>query len=476
MLVQNNISKFTSKLQSSILQKTSYPIFKSNGIKQVDKLELGNISPLESGLAKLDKITKEEYNSLTEQEKNALRSYCSTLTNYDHSLEIDLESHYFITNIVKTIMDKQFGEGNYVIIPVGRSLSSIGKLLELQIGKDNVKNIPLSNIRQYFARAEQGFESNVDAINRFTSNVGFEDYKKYLSSIGLSRKAVENSNKNYVIVDYRYTGNSLEAAYNILTSDELLGNAKQNIHAVSINEILNSLGFVSDNLTISKIFTVIDDLESTRYKEYSFVGKLLGELEDLDSAINYKDYVKKTCENYDEVIKKTKSFGFLLLDTEFSGKEKPYQDALSFINYSSIYPSQKRKLWFEPKAQFADDVRLDLKEIYKVMKIFKEPVDMLYNYSKKLQEISPEKESLFQEEFKEIKEEFINLRKLADKILIKYGRFDSMGRIGEEYYSTFRPMLFFNLNELRQKFSVENKTKILKSMQARFNQISKTLI
>ena len=238
MLVQNNLVKLPYKLQSPITQKISYPTFKSNEMKPIDKLELGNISPLESGLAKLDKITKKEYDSLSEKEKIALRTFSSSLSNYGHSLETDLRSHYFMTNVIKTSMDKQFGAGNYVIIPIGRSLSSVGKLLELHIGKDSVKNIPLSNIGKFYTTANEGFEKYVAAIDEFTSIEGFNKFKKHLSSIGLDKETVENSGKNYVIIDYAYKGDSIKAAYDILTCEKLLGNTKQNISCTKFVHII----------------------------------------------------------------------------------------------------------------------------------------------------------------------------------------------------------------------------------------------
>ena len=103
MLVQNNLVKLPYKLQTQSTEKVLHPTFKSNEMKPIDKLELGNISPLKSGLAKLDKITKKEYDSLTEQEKVALRSFSSSLSNYGHSLETDLRLHYLLQISLKQL-------------------------------------------------------------------------------------------------------------------------------------------------------------------------------------------------------------------------------------------------------------------------------------------------------------------------------------------------------------------------------------
>lgn len=476
MLVQNNLVKLPYKLQSPITQKISYPTFKSNEMKPIDKLELGNISPLESGLAKLDKITKKEYDSLSEKEKIALRTFSSSLSNYGHSLETDLRSHYFMTNVIKTSMDKQFGAGNYVIIPIGRSLSSVGKLLELQIGKDSVKNIPLSNIGKFYTTANEGFEKYVAAIDEFTSIEGFNKFKKYLSSIGLDKETVENSGKNYVIIDYAYKGDSIKAAYDILTCEKLLGNTKQNICAVSINDLF---GIVRSNRKNDYDRTksyILEQLEDSRYKPYSIVGRLnYTDLKDIKNAIDYK-FQAKNYLSYEETVKKHKAFGFMLLDTEFSGKEKPYQQQISFLDYGKKYKGQKNYLWKRPIIQLFVDVKQDTRECYKVMNKLKKTVEMLQDYTNKLYEISIEKGILFQNEFKEINEIFDSLRQLSNQMLEEHEKVngeDYTKRYAEDYYFRFRPMLYFKLKELRQKFSAENIAEILELMERRFNQLSK---
>ena len=485
MLVQNNTLKFTPKFNPNNTPKLQLPsmqnsiAFKSNEIASVDKLELGNISPLESGLAKLDKITKEEYNTLTEQEKEALRSYSLTLTNCDrNTIKTDVEAHYYMANAVKTMMDKQFGKGNYVIIPVGRSLSSLGKLLELQIGKDNVKNIPLSTLQRYYKSAEDGFEENIGAISNFTSKDGFKDFKEYLSSIGLDRETVENSGKNYVIMDFSHTGQSLSAARDILTCDELLGNSKRNVHAVSINQVFDLIMENVFECHRSMISKIKGDLGGSLYKTYSFVGKLDGQLTDLSKAVDYKlsaqEYHPRVCEH---IIKMHKIFGFNLLDTEFSGQEKPCQHELTFVNDKKSYPNQERYFWYDSKeTQLFEETRQDAKEIYKVMGLVKEPFAMLRYYIHELHEVSPEKENLMQEEFKDIHETFISLKELVNKTLKMYGRYSHASQLGEDYYSTFRPIVFETIKNLSRNFSADNNKKLLAVMEKRFRELIKNHI
>ena len=73
MRITNNLTTRPQKISPlNFAKKISYPSFKS--IKGVDSIGFGNISPLQSGLAKLDKINKAEYDSLTDAEKLALRT------------------------------------------------------------------------------------------------------------------------------------------------------------------------------------------------------------------------------------------------------------------------------------------------------------------------------------------------------------------------------------------------------------------
>ncbi len=107
----------------------------------------------------------------------------------------------------KKYFDSLYGENNYTLIAIGRSVASIAETMKY-LGAD-VKIIPLSGLRN-------GLPKEIPNIDL---------YKKYLSKIGINLGMLEkNKDKKYILFDYQYSGNSLQNAdefirKNILNSD-----------------------------------------------------------------------------------------------------------------------------------------------------------------------------------------------------------------------------------------------------------------
>ena len=268
--------------------------FKGRSVLPTDTVEFSKENIYKNALSKLNKITKEEYLSLTPKEKEFLRTKIKT-KRFAKAIEL----HNYAANSIKDFMDKKHGENNYVIIPIGRSLSSIGKMLEFKIGKENVKNIPMSDMGRFYST------DNLSSIEKFSKLKGFDSFKKYLKSIGLTKEIVENSNKNYIIIDYTCSGRSLSAAYSILTSNLLLGNTQENIHRIPISRILPKNN--SESIFLDDIFY------THSYKDFSFVKKTNQDFTNIEEAADYQKNNKNN-----KQIEKIKLFGFALLDKEFS--------------------------------------------------------------------------------------------------------------------------------------------------------------
>lgn len=150
---------------------------------------------------------------------------------------------------IKSELDKKYGENNYVMIALGRSLSSIAELMRY-LGADT-KIIPLSGLRK----------SDIDSIPSDSLQV----YKTYLVQIGLSKTDLEkNKDKTYVLTDYTHFGRSLEKAEKLLKKNELLGDAK-NLVAVPVSDIL---GEDYKGMGFEHLFSC------SRFKNFSYVGKL----------------------------------------------------------------------------------------------------------------------------------------------------------------------------------------------------------
>lgn len=155
----------------------------------------------------------------------------------------------FAAEKVKTELDKQFGENNYVLIAVGRSVSSIAETLGY-MGVDT-KIIPLSGLRRH----------EVSDIPQDSLNI----YKTFLVQTGLSKTDLQrNKNKTYILMDYAYYGRTLKRAEELLKKNEMLGNAP-NLISMRINDILGEDYQKKQFRTLFKY---------NRFKNFSYVGRL----------------------------------------------------------------------------------------------------------------------------------------------------------------------------------------------------------
>ena len=255
---------------------------------------------------KLKNFSIEEYKQLTIEEISQINELIKKAN--IPNLDTDLRYHDRVALKIQETLNSKYGEDNYVVIPIGRSLSSIGKKLSYKIGEDNVKNLPMS----------QGF--------RFTSrryiNTCEEDFDaliKYLKSIGLSKEEIETSGKTYILTDYCCTGQSLHGTEKLLKSKKVFGN-QANI--VSI-DILGLIDKTRSNLN------VINELKQIIYCIFSGRRYFEQNLVNLLSANTFKCYsLVDKCDNLskssDAVIKpeqysqEAKFFFFKLLDSEMN--------------------------------------------------------------------------------------------------------------------------------------------------------------
>ena len=151
----------------------------------------------------------------------------------------------YAANKVKSYFDNLYGTNNYTLIAVGRSVASIAEVSKA-LGSD-VKIIPLSGLR-----------------NGLPKNIPNTDiYKKYLDSIGINKNNFAGKKKP-ILIDYTYSGNSLEAAQSFLEHNYLTFN-KEKLTCFSINNLLKDEFF---NNGWDLLFSL------NRFKLYSMVGKL----------------------------------------------------------------------------------------------------------------------------------------------------------------------------------------------------------
>ena len=157
---------------------------------------------------------------------------------------------------LKNKFDIRYGENNYMVIAVGRSMASVAETLNF-IGGEAVV-IPLSELRFYLPDQVPDMEL----------------YRKYLEQIGLTKEKIQNNpDKRFILMDYAVSGDSLRTAREFLERPELLGKS-DNFIDYEINPIIKSLKTI-------KLFYF------ERFKNFSPVGKLsLDNLRDVFTQSN----------------------------------------------------------------------------------------------------------------------------------------------------------------------------------------------
>lgn len=317
-------------------------------------------------LTNFKNYTAGEYMKLSAKDCSRLRDeydFCNLNLYYDGIGEI----HNLAADCLKTVFDKRFGKNNYVVLPIGRSVSTIGKVLGLKIGEENVKNIPLSSAGRFYSRNLE-LDTYKLFLKRVETEAGFEKFLKYLSANNLSRSDIENSGKNYILTDYCFTGESLLGVDQLFKSDLIWGNKKKNIYSVdilkAIDSIENSEKYIDDELlesvgTFSNLCE--EELLQSKYKCFSLVGRA----ESFDETLNAEpnNVISKFQGN-------EKLMMFHLLDTALSNTKPPklkFKNKLYDENmFSPIAPNQNVELWHDVNSQYQSDLRNDIIEINKL--------------------------------------------------------------------------------------------------------------
>lgn len=317
-----------------------------------------------------ERFSTDEYAKLSLTQRNRLRCEYRKLSEIDPSyFEKVAEMHEFAANSLKTIFDKRFGKDNYVVIPIGRSVSSVGKVLGFKIGEDKVINVPLSDARRFFSEDPITWQ-----YAKFLENVkkedGFDIFLKFLESVHLSKKDIETSGKNYILLDYCSSGDSLKGAERLFKSDLVWGNSKRNIYAVDFinaisrvkdvnsNDINDGLGSY-ENAIVNKFSHY---LLVSRFKNISMVGK----------AHYFKDTLGALPENIiKNANKESKLVWFNLLDTTLSkNKDKVQNLEIKPLVENLFVPrfdNQQVEVWHDVKSQYKSDLRDELDDINKIM-------------------------------------------------------------------------------------------------------------
>ena len=178
---------------------------------------------------------------------------------YDVPFNRALKYTDIATDCVKDSLNKKYGEGNYVVIPVGRSLSALCKCLGYKIGEDKVKPLPMSSAGRFLHEVKCDEDINL--------------LKKYLKSVDLTKRKVRKSDKHFIFMDYCHTGNSLKGVKTLFESDDMWGHL-DNVHFEDVMKLLPKAEDVKEigGIPSEDFLNNFElDLCRSRYKKYSVV-------------------------------------------------------------------------------------------------------------------------------------------------------------------------------------------------------------
>ena len=269
-----NISKFNRT-----------PVFKNRSIPDalVEKVPLGGLKD----------FTVREYKKLQPQEIKLINSRIKAI--YKSVFDLALKYHDAAAGRIKKNLDAKFGRDKYVVIPIGRSLSSIGKCLGYKIGENNVKVLPMSNAARF-----------ID-IEYCTED--FDALRQYLNSVGLSENEVETSGKTYIFTDFCDTGASMLGVKRLFNNK--IWGCRDNVKFINVVELMynSESGKARGGDLVFKL-GLEDLLYGCDFKPYSFVKQC----KDLSST-------KYSLVNTADSPEKIKCFWFKLLDNEMKKKK-----------------------------------------------------------------------------------------------------------------------------------------------------------
>ncbi|MBO5446231.1 hypothetical protein J6A34_01855 [bacterium] len=233
------------------------------------------------------KYSKEEYARLSLPEIEKLRARSLEVikdSNFDALNALD-DIHTIVPIALKDMFDNFFGAGKYVVITIGRSLSTIGKALGYRIGEENVVNLPMSWSRRFMPDTTRVGDHFEMYKNITSHNEGLDKFLEYLGKIGLSKEQVKNSGKSYVLMDYCCSGDSLKGAEFLFKSDYVWGVGAKT-YAVDILSALEKYDLpqtrlfknsseVDEPIMIDGLPLLSKTLCGSHLKTYSDVGRVL---------------------------------------------------------------------------------------------------------------------------------------------------------------------------------------------------------
>lgn len=279
----NNKPTFRAGYIGDIFIKGDLPIdklkkFTLTEYKQLSISEIASINEMIDGIIQNKKWKSISDDFIIDDNHHMFLDYKDTWDKFNEFLQ----DHDVVTTELKETLEKKYGSGNFMVISIGRSLSSICKCLGYKIGEENIIQLPMSDARRFCNNLSKIRQSGIDALTN------------YMESMGMSKEAVQTSDKKYIFTDFRCRGGTMAGVEYLFKSERMFGD--------------------NDNMIFNHIFEILPDYYG------SWLSQTLGSMDYKDlSVVNMCDNLFKTAksvykpEDWDLLLK---SFYFKFMDNK----------------------------------------------------------------------------------------------------------------------------------------------------------------
>lgn len=259
---------------TDVFQKQGYPAIIANTRNNLKKVQIAN------KVLYGNPINATTYETLTPQQIDAVRAQL------DIYIVNDAKHLVEVGKIVKQIFDKNYGEGQYTFVSIGRSLSALAKCMG-HLGVET-KHIPLSGCG--------GYKKPNETVDKMLRQDGFKNYKEFLE-ISLPK----DNDKMYIFGDFSDIGTTLKTFKTLLNHPNVnLG--RQNDKYIALNEVLNDYAKYEPK-TKTLVTRFNEDLYWQNFDNYSEVRSL-----------NYKELNKLPLSLKPTANKLNKLLNFCIID------------------------------------------------------------------------------------------------------------------------------------------------------------------
>lgn len=215
----------------------------------------------------------EDYNKLTESQKDYFRQECRKNKQIDHAVKKTIP----VAIRLKKYLDRKYKKSDYVFCCIGTSPSLIAKTLEF-MGK-KVKYFPVSDLK---------FISNESSDNFYNdkNDKRLDTYQNYLNNQGITNENIESNSEKYIFCDYTYSGCSLEVFKNLMREAFNITSNKAKFR--SLNRMIAFADFPSAKNMQEDREYIFNYFMESRAERYGGVAHLpFDELDKIFEKINY---------------------------------------------------------------------------------------------------------------------------------------------------------------------------------------------